>query len=328
MTIEEHAPLAGLSTFRLGGTARFLAHVSNVEELKEAQAFARERGLRTLLLGGGSNILVGDEGFDGLAIRLELKGVRREGTTLIAAAGESWDALVARAVAEGLWGLENLSGIPGTVGAAPVQNIGAYGAELKDSFLWADALEVASGDVRRFSSEECGFGYRTSRFKRAPGEYVILEVAFALSTEGSPNAAYKDLKGAETLSLREVRDRVLSIRKAKFPDLSMEGTAGSFFLNPVVSEEKAAELKARFPELPTFPAAGGVKLSLAWLLDHALNAKGLREGGARLFEKQPLVIAASRDAKSEDVLRLVEKVSAFAREELGIELEPEVRIIT
>lgn len=327
MNIEEHIPLAPLTTFRLGGAARFFVRVSSQEEIEEALAFSKREALHVLFLGGGSNMLVSDRGFDGLVIQLGLSGMVREGDTLIAAAGESWDALVLCAVREGLWGLENLSGIPGSVGAAPVQNIGAYGTEVKDTLRWLEAYDTKSGEVKRFNNEDCTFGYRTSLFKREAGRYVILRAAFRLRVDDTPNLSYKDLHGAADKSLSGIRDTVLAIRARKFPDLSVEGTAGSFFLNPVVGEAKAQELLAKYPDLPHFAVEGGVKLSLAWLLDHALDLRGLSQGSARLFERQPLVIAASRDARAQEVVNLAKRVAHEVKDKLGIALEEEVRII-
>ncbi len=327
MNIQENAPLSALTTFGLGGAARFLIEAQQVSELLQALTFAKEKNLKTLVLGGGSNLLVGANGFDGLVIKIDIGGIVREGELLVAGAGESWDALVARAVEEGLWGIENLSGIPGTVGAAPVQNIGAYGAEVKDTLAWVEAFDTQSGTLVRLKNSECNFGYRTSRFKQETGRFVIVRAAFQLQKDGTPNASYKDLADAVRLNLTEVRDKVLAIRAGKFPDLQKEGTAGSFFLNPVVSAEKAAELIARYPQLPHFPAEGGIKVSLAWLLDKVLHIKGMSVGGARLFENQPLVVVAAHGSTSEEVRELVQKVSALAKKELGITLEPEVKII-
>lgn len=325
MTVLEQVSLAPYTTFRLGGPARYFVGVKTIDELQDALNFARDNNQKVLILGGGSNMLVGERGFDGLVIKLELTGVERESDVLIAAAGENWNKLVERAVQDELWGIENLSGIPGTVGAAPVQNIGAYGVELKDIFVWLEALELASGEVKRFEKDECGFGYRTSIFKREGG-YVILKVALQLRQGGSPNTAYKDLAGAEGFSLQEIRERVLAIRAQKFPDLAVEGTAGSFFLNPIVSEEQAAALTARFPELPHFRAEGGTKLSLAWLFDKALSIKGLSVGGARVFERQPLVLVATRAARAADVRELSTQIKDISSKTLGLQLEEEVRM--
>jgi UDP-N-acetylmuramate dehydrogenase len=328
MIIEEQVPLAPLTTFRIGGPARYFARAQSVQEVKEVLSFAKERTLQVLILGGGSNVLISDEGFDGVVLKLELKGVLREGETLIAAAGEEWDALVERAIMEGLWGIENLSGIPGSVGASPVQNIGAYGTELKDVLDWVEVLDRESGTVVKLTKRECGFGYRTSTFKRGHGRYVVLRVALRLHKNGTPNTTYKDLVDIVGSTLPQIRQKVLAVRADKFPDLSKEGTAGSFFLNPVISKKQVAQLSARYPGMPQYPTEGGIKLSLAWLLDRVLQVKGMHEGGARLFEKQPLVIAAERDSKAYEVRILAQKIKNLVKEKLQIEIEEEVRIVS
>ena len=327
MTIEENILLAPLTTFKIGGPARFFVRVKNIDELREALAFAKEKNISFFILGGGSNILVRDEGFPGLVIKIEIGGIEEKDGLLIAGAGEEWDALVLYVVKKNLWGIENLSGIPGSVGAAPVQNIGAYGAELKETLSFVEAFDMSRGLIVRFSNAECGFGYRTSMFKKEPGRFCITSVELKLSKNGVPNLSYRDLQGLKNPSLLLVREAVLGIRAKKFPDLTQEGTAGSFFLNPIVSKEKTEELLRRFPQLLKFPAENGVKISLAWLLDRALKLKGTKRGSARLFERQPLVIAAKRGARAGDVRELAEFVASRMREELKIEIEPEVRIL-
>ncbi len=327
MQVEEQVPLGPLTTFCIGGPARYFVRVKNVEELKQSLDFSKSRNLEILLLGGGSNVLISDAGFDGLVIKIELSGVKKEGELLIAGAGENWDALVERAVSNGLWGIENLSGIPGTVGAAPIQNIGAYGSEIKDTLAWVEAFDTRSGAVTRINNTDCGFGYRTSRFKKELGRFIILRAAFALKKNGAPNVSYKDLADCGKLNIAQVRAKVLAIRAWKFPDLKKEGTAGSFFLNPMVSTQKAAELAEKYPGLPNFPAQQGQKVSLAWLLDNVLHIKGMSVGGARLYEKQPLVIAASRNTSASDVAGLAQKVAWLVRDKFKITIEPEVKII-
>jgi UDP-N-acetylmuramate dehydrogenase len=346
MTIEENIPLAPLTTFHIGGPARCLAHVQDIKEMHEALSFAKKKELQVLILGGGSNVLIADAGFEGLVIKIEIAGVeiKKEGEKvfLIAGAGENWDALVQKAVAENLWGVENLSGIPGTVGAAPVQNIGAYGTELKDTLAWVEALDTRSGGSKKFLNSECGFSYRSSIFKKEAGRFVVLRVALQLSVLPKPNISYRDLLQvfSENMhpTLGEIRTAVLAIRAAKFPDLAKEGTAGSFFLNPIVSKDLATKLAEQYPGLPQFLAEEGlpdgkasVKLSLAWLLDHVLNLRGLRRGRARLFEKQPLVIVAEHPpaggCSARDVVALAEEVEWQVKEKIGIEIEREVRIL-
>lgn len=337
MEILENVPLAPCTTFVIGGPARYLALAQDDKEVCEAFAFAKAHSLPVFILGGGSNLLVDDTGYAGLVIKIELKGIDiEEGAepdtkVVSAAAGEGWDELVERACAEGWWGLENLSGIPGTVGGAVVQNIGAYGAALSETVAWVEALDTATGAVKRLSNAECAFGYRDSIFKHNP-QLVVLRAAFALSTKPRPNTTYKDLAKLFTdpaVDIQAVRTAVLAIRKGKFPDLALEGTAGSFFKNPILPKVEADALKATYPEMPLFtmPETSGVKVPLAWLLDNVLNLKGASVGGARLFERQPLVIAAKRNTQSNDVKALAEKIKKEVKEKLKINIEEEVKIL-
>lgn len=331
MTIEHNIPLAPLTTFRIGGPARYFARAVSAEDIAEALAFAKKNNLKTFVLGGGSNVLAPDEGFDGLVIHIVLAGVERQGDTLAAAAGESWDALCARAVGDGLWGIENLSGIPGTVGGAVVQNIGAYGAALSQTLESVSVWDTESGGVRALAARELGLGYRTSVFKREPGRFVVLGATLSLISRGAPTLAYPDLAPLRDVhpGLAEVRSAVLAIRAKKFPDLAEEGTAGSFFLNPVLPKAEAEALRERFPGLPLYamPETSDIKVPLGWLLDRVLGLRGFRMGEARLFERQALVIAASRAARASDVRSLAEKIKSDVRERIGIEIEEEVRVL-
>jgi UDP-N-acetylmuramate dehydrogenase len=332
MTTQEKIPLAPLTTFQIGGPARFFVRVQTLEALQRSLAFAREKSLRTLFLGGGSNILVDDAGFDGLVIKVEIPGVEERGATLVSGAGESWDALVARAVENGLWGIENLSGIPGSVGGAVVQNIGAYGAALSQTLVSVEVYDTQQERVRELSASECALGYRNSIFKQEEGRYVVVRATFELSAVPAPNLSYRDLASrfaGATPSLRDIRAAVLDIRSTKFPDLSVEGSAGSFFKNPILPVADAEALRNRYPGLPLFdmPEVTGAKVPLAWLFDNVLHLKGVSVGGARAFERQPLVIAAARDTSAREVRALVQKIKDAAREKLLLEIEPEVKIL-
>jgi len=330
MTIEENVSLAPLTTFHIGGKARHFARAASVEELKEALEFARARDLKIFYLGGGSNVLFADAGFDGLVVKIEVAGIERRGDEYVAGAGEPWDALCARAAADGLWGIENLSGIPGTLGGACVQNIGAYGAALSSVIEWVEVWDRAKNATRRLTREECSFGYRDSAFKH--NDSIVLRAALKLSPSARPNLSYKDLaerfSGKEP-SLIEVRSAVVDIRSRKFPDLAREGTAGSFFLNPVLPRAQALALQGRFPGMPLFdmPETDRVKVPLAWLLDRALKLRGHAEGGARLFERQPLVIAALPGTRAAEVRALSDRVKKEAQEKLGLRVEEEVRVL-
>lgn len=335
MDIQENVPLSTLTTFRTGGPVRFLITIERAEELPDAVVFAKEKGVPLMPLGSGSNMLAPDEGLAAACVRLRARTVsisEKSGTRLYTAdAGLPWDDLVLRAVDDGAWGIENLSAIPGTVGAAAVQNIGAYGAALSDSLESVDAFDMRENTSRTFLKNECRFGYRTSVFKEEPDRYFITAITLALSALPKPNVSYRDLARrfeGKMPTLGDIRSAVIEIRAGKFPPLSQFGTAGSFFLNPVLSSADAEAVKKRFPEMPLFEMPeGGVKVPLAWIFDRVLSLKGLRIGGAFVWEKQPLVIAADKGASARDVRALAEKITEEAREKTGIAIVPEARIL-
>jgi UDP-N-acetylmuramate dehydrogenase len=338
MSIEEQVCLGPHTTFHIGGPARFFVRIVRLEELQTSLKFARDRNSATLILGGGSNILIDDAGFDGLVLKIEMTGIEIEKesqnkTLVIAGAGEMWDNVVACSVTENLWGLENLSGIPGTVGGAIVGNIGAYGAALSQRLQWVEVFDRENGEIQRMNNHACAFGYRDSFFKHDAGKNIILRAAFALSSSGVPNLSYKDLAerldGMQRVEIRTVREAVLAIRKNKFPDLLVEGTAGSFFKNPILPLQEAEDLQKRYPAMPLFilPESQGVKVPLAWLLDNVLGLKGFAVGRARLFEKQPLVIVAEKNCTAHEVREMVESVSKKVFDAFSITMEPEVKII-
>lgn len=333
MTVRERVPLSSLTTLRAGGPAAFVADCASEEELAAAFAFANERGLAWYALGDGSNVLAADEGYEGLVVRPRLTELSFEqaekGVRAIAGAGVSWDGFVREAASRGLWGVENLAGIPGTVGAAPVQNIGAYGAELADTLEFVDAYDADRGSVFRFSAKECELGYRDSRFKKERG-LVIVRAGFLLASAGAARDAYADLRrardeGADLSAPAAVAEAVRAIRARKFPDLSVHGTAGSFFKNPVISEESFAALKERYPDMPGFPGPRGVKVPLAFVLDKALGLRGFRMGAAWLYEAQPLVLVLDAGGSAAEVDALAREVAARVREATGIAIEREVR---
>ncbi len=393
MRIEEHVSLKALTTLKVGGMARYFAAVASVDELKEAFAFAKEKKVPFTVLGGGSNVLIAGGEINRLFIKIEIKGIewkspltkgalhsdagglftkgkttpasedggtpKSSGDIVTAGAGESWDSLVTQAVEKGLWGIENLSGIPGTVGAAPVQNIGAYGAELADVLLWVEALDPATGMLTKLSLGQCGFGYRDSIFKRSEGKgLIITRVALRLSKEGTANLEYKDLgnrisnsqflistKTEEKRSEREItpsdiRTAVLEIRGGKFPDLAVYGTAGSFFKNPIISKQKFDELKKKYPALPGFPISSSsnfqlrtsnlelpVKVPLAWILDNICGMRGLTEGPVGLFKNQPIVLVNFGGASAGEVNAFARRITDCVKEKTGIHVEYEVQKI-
>lgn len=333
LTIQEHVLLAPFTTMRVGGNARFFARIENIDDLHQGIMFAREYHLPIFVLGGGSNMLVPDEGFSGLVLKIECKGVSyKENNSfvqLIAGAGEVWDEVVRDAVLRGLWGIENLSLIPGTVGGAVVQNIGAYGVEVGDTILWVEAFDMNTMSVKRFSRDECIFGYRESIFKKNIN-LVVIRVAFDLTHDGAPNTEYQDIKtffsenGIVSPSFTDIREAVVTIRTAKMPALPL-GTAGSFFKNPVVSMAEFERLVKAYPEIKAYPQKDGtMKLSAAWLLDKVGGFRGYRQGDAGAYEHQALVLVNYGNATTENILSLAREMKNIIKEKTNVTLEEEV----
>ena len=327
-------PLAPLTTFRLGGPARVLARVRSVAELEEAFELGLQQGLATFVLGGGSNVLFADAGFDGLVVKVDLRGmefVERGGeVTLRAAAGETWDNLVKEAVKRKLSGLENLSLIPGSVGGALYQNIGAYGAELKDVLESAQAFDVRTGLARTMRNAECRFDYRNSVFQQEP-ELVVLSATLRLSRVAQPQLTYPDLqqrfRGKPEPTLWQVRRAVIQIRKGKFPYAERLGNAGSFFKNPVLRAKHFEELLARYPDLKSFPwGPGCVKVPAAQLIEKA-GWKGKRYGDVGVSERHSLVLVHYGGGTSDELLDLARRIVEDVEKSFGITLQPEVRIL-
>lgn len=333
MILREQVPLSSLTTLRVGGSARYVAPCTSEAEVRVALAFARAEHLPWRVLGQGSNVLAADNGFAGVLLQMLVPGVsseeRGDKVVITAGAGVPWDELVEEAARRGLWGLENLAGIPGTVGAAPVQNIGAYGSEVKDTLTEVRALDTDTGEIREFSSETCAFGYRDSLFKREP-KYVILSVSFVLSRTGSASLGYKDLqaakeRGADLATPAAVGKEVRAIRARKFPDLGTHGTAGSFFKNPTITHAAYEELTAKYPAMPGFKSDEGVKVPLAFVLDKVLGLRGHRVGHVWLYSEQPLVLVADSGARAQDIDVFANDIAARVYAATGIRIEREVR---
>ena len=336
MIIEENVPLSSLTTFRTGGPARFLLTLEKKEDVPRAVAFAKEKNLPLIPLGGGSNMLPPDSGLDAVVARYLPSSIthtlQADSAMVTAEAGCNWDQLVEFAVNHGWWGIENLSAIPGTVGAAAVQNIGAYGAVLSDVLSSVEAFDTKTGAFVNLTSGQCAFGYRTSVFKKDADRYFITAVTLLLPLSGKPNITYRDLavyfeKRPVTQTLPALREAVSGIRAGKFPELSEYGTAGSFFLNPVFTPESVREIRKKYPAMPVYELPeGGVKIPLAWILDQILRVKGRVEGGALIWQKQPLVIATKAGATTNDVVALAAGVAKDFFSETGIKISPEVRL--
>jgi UDP-N-acetylmuramate dehydrogenase len=333
-------PLANHTTFRLGGPARRFVEATTEKQLVDTVADCDSRGEPVLVLGGGSNVLIADEGFDGTVVKVATRGVRAEaadcsGAQLEVAAGEVWDELVARAVAAQWSGMETLSGIPGSVGAVPIQNVGAYGAEVATLIQRVRTWDRAEGAIRTFAAAECGFGYRDSRFKREKGRHLVLRVDFQLPLGelGQP-VRYPELARAFGVEVGQrapaarVRETVLAIRRRKGMVLDANDhdtwSAGSFFTNPILTPGQAASLPA---EAPRFPAGEGVKTSAAWLIQHAGYPAGHGSGPARLSTRHVLALTNRGCATTADVLALAREIRDGVRERFGITLVPEVNLV-
>lgn len=335
MNVETQVSLAPYTTMRIGGPARYFVTARTSADVAEALAFSRAERLPLFVLGGGSNILVRDEGYDGLVLHVAIKGVTWDDTrpdTLIAGAGEVWDDIVATAVAHGYVGLENLSLIPGTVGGAAVQNIGAYGGELAAHVAWVEVYDPIEGGVQRLDRDACRFGYRDSHFKHGGKGLVVLRVAFSLVKDRTPDASYKDVLAylranghSDTPSAKVLREAIIAIRRAKLPDLALLGTAGSFFMNPVVTHEVAERFAQRFPDAPRFPIDDThEKLSAGWIIDHALGLRGVRDGAVGSYDKQALVLVNHGGATCSAMRAFADMIAQRAKDECAIDLIPEV----
>jgi UDP-N-acetylmuramate dehydrogenase len=341
----ENIPLAPLTTIKIGGPAKYFVEAKDVGEVQEAVAFARTRDLPMFVLGGGSNLLVADAGWPGLALKVALPGIDQrsghdeEGRILFdAGAGESWDRFVSHAVIARCSGVECLSGIPGSVGGTPVQNVGAYGQEVAETIASVQVLDLKDNQVRELCPEACGFSYRASIFNTTErGRFIVLRVTYALTPGGSPRITYADLKhhfeGRETLpNLAETREAVRHIRARKGmllipgdPDCQ---SAGSFFKNPVLSAEQHEDLKqraaARGFTVPNYPALETrKKVSAAWLVERSGFAKGFGFGRVGISSKHALAIVNRGGATAADVLALRDQIQHRVEEIWGVRLEPE-----
>ena len=338
MKIFKDIPLAPFTTIGIGGPARWFVEAETEDDIVEAAFWGREHELELFVLGGGSNLLVSDAGFNGLVLHVGVKGIERKGDLFCCGACEDWDRFVSLAVAQGYAGVECLAGIPGTVGGTPVQNVGAYGQEVESVVERVRAFDLEQWKYVQLRNEECGFGYRRSRFNSVDrGRFVVTGVDYRLRRNGSPQITYADLKkhfqglsGTPTLS--EVADAVREIRKSKGM-LLVEGdpdcrSAGSFFKNPEVTAEMADRVR-EFAEsagvpLRVFPAAAGlVKIPAAWLIEQAGFSRGYALGAAGISSRHTLALINRGDATAEEILALAQQISAGVEERFGIRLEME-----
>ncbi len=338
-SIKENILLAPFTTLKVGGPARFFTRVASLEDIKQAVEFAKDKKLKIIPLGGGSNILVSDEGVDGVVVKMESRGkewseVNGDFVNLKASAGEEWDDLVDSAVKKDLYGLENLSGIPGTVGAGPVQNIGAYGVEISDVIVEVEVFDIEKEEVLIFKKNDCCFGYRQSLFKDFLGRFLILSVTMRLSKKPKVVSHYKDIEEKikeknKDLKISDLRDLVLDIRSKKFPDMEKLGSAGSFFKNPVVSVPHLKKMQKKYPDIPFYSVGSEhVKIPLAWILDKVLNLRGVKKDETGLFDSQPLVLIAYENATQQKILSFAEEIKRKVKNATDIDVEYEVKILS
>lgn len=333
----EYVELSERNTLRVAAVARYYLEVRDAEELSGALAWAERQELRTLILGGGSN-LVFDGDFDGLVVRVAMRGRRWEQAsdqeaTLVLGAGENWHEAVLYAAGAGYRGIENLALIPGTAGAAPVQNIGAYGVELCDTLVSVTALDRQSGNLVTLQREACEFAYRDSLFKRSPGRYVITEIRLRLSRSKPLQLGYRDLEEylaealASELTVMDVATAVIAIRRRKLPDPEMIPNAGSFFKNPVVPSADYQNLLVRYPDIVGYAQSSTVKLAAAWLIDQC-GWKGFRNQSVGVHNRQALVLINHSGGTGRDILELAAKIRASVQDKFGVELEMEPGVVS
>ena len=347
MHIRENQLLAPFTTFGIGGPARWFVEATTEDEIAEAVEWARQKDAQLFVLGGGSNLLVSDHGFDGLVVHIGLRGVTSARNAddpahrlYQCAAGENWDEFVERAAQENCAGIECMAGIPGTVGGTPVQNVGAYGQEVASTIACVRAFDRQERAFVEFSAAECNFAYRRSRFNSADyGRFIVTRVNYELTIDGAPTLRYADLqrvfeRSASAPSLTEVTAAVRRIRQSKamliVPGDPDSRSAGSFFKNPVVSEDLAQQIAAGgSKELPLFPAgpgpgnAGKVKLPAAWLIEHAGFKKGFARGAAAISSRHTLALVNRGEATAMDILDLASEISSAVEKRFGIQLEME-----
>ena len=340
--MQENAPLAPLTTLGVGGSARYFVSARSVAEVEHAVGFARDRGLKLFVLGGGSNVVVADRGFDGLVVRVAIAGIQEppqpHRIALDVGAGVSWDEFVALCVARGYAGIECLSGIPGSVGGTPVQNVGAYGQEVSKTITSVLAYDLNERRVRELQNPECGFAYRSSIFNTCErGRYIILRVRYELKPAAEPALRYSDLQKhfadrASKPSLSEVRDAVLKIRASKGmvidPNDPDSRSAGSFFKNPVLTPEDYAHLSEKAAErglkVPSYPAlAEHSKVSAAWLVENSGFHKGFSKGHVGISSKHALAIVNRSCATAAEVIALRDEIQAKVEQTWGLRLVAE-----
>ena len=346
LIVADQVSLAPYTTLQMGGPAQHLAQITDRATLVEALDWAKARALPITILGGGSNVVISDRGIPGVVLVMQTRGIvltkQRDAVHATVEAGEPWDGFVERCVQEDLAGLECLSGIPGAVGATPIQNVGAYGQEVASCIEAVEVVDRSTSQIAWLGAEACNLGYRASRFKREPARFIVLAVRFALAPGAAPTLRYAELArsvaaGGELATLASVRQHVRALRRTKSmllePEDENRRSVGSFFLNPIVAAAQAADITARAQslgliatddDLPRYPQPDGrQKLSAAWLIERSGTQRGERAGGVGISSRHALALVHHGGARSAELLAFAARVRERVRNTFGIELEQE-----
>ena len=337
--MKTNVSLRPYNSFGFDAVAKQFAEINAISDLQALIQSGALQRQKTLILSGGNNVLFQNEVFDGIVVYINTKGIeilREDGNEIVvrAQAGEDWPDFVRFCVGKGWHGVENLAHIPGKVGAAPVQNIGAYGMELKDSFLQCEAMDMTSSETKVFTKEECRFGYRESVFKNElKGQFVITSVDFLLKKEDPLHLEYGNIKayleqsGIGSPTLQQLHDAICAIRDAKLPDVKQIGSAGSFFKNPVIERDQFEALLTEYPTMPHYDEPNGmVKVPAGWLIEQA-SWKGWRDEHVGVYDKQALVLVHYGGGKGRDIVELAHKIQDSVEEKFGIRISPEVNFV-
>ena len=337
--MKTNVSLRPYNSFGFDAVARYFVEINDICDLQALIQSGALQQHKILILSGGNNVLFQDEVFDGLVVFINTKGIEiieedENEVVIRAQAGEDWPDFVRYCVGKGWHGVENLAHIPGKVGAAPVQNIGAYGMELKDRFLQCEAMDLASGETKDFTKEECRFGYRESIFKgELKGQYVITSVDFLLKKSAPLHLEYGNIKayleqnGVENPTLQQLHDAICAIRDTKLPDVKQIGSAGSFFKNPVIDRAQFEALQKEHPDMPHYDEPNGrVKVPAGWLIEQA-GWKGWRDDHVGVYDKQALVLVHFGGGKGSDIVALAHKIQDSVKEKFGIRISPEVNFV-
>ncbi len=337
--MKTNVNLRPYNSFGFDAIAKYFVEINTIDDLQTLIKSGVLQKHKTLILSGGNNILFQKDVFDGLVVYINTKGIeilREDGNEVVvrAQAGEDWPEFVRFCVSKGWHGVENLAYIPGKIGAAPIQNIGAYGMELKDSFLQCEAMDLSTGKSKVFTKEDCHFGYRESIFKHElKGQYVITSVDFLLKKNAPLHLEYGNIRsyleqnGIENPSLQQLHDAICAIRDAKLPDVKQIGSAGSFFKNPVISIEQFEDLQQQYPNIPHYPDTEGmVKVPAGWLIEQA-GWKGWRDEHVGVYDKQALVLVHYGGGTGLDIVELAHKIQDSVEKKFGIRISPEVNFV-